>query len=80
MPTPAGASKMNDPGKPEVHAVHRVLGQALLSDNTIVPVTNWFGPDGEDCDPFKAVSCVCGSEEAGWYAVNLSAFSMEKVH
>lgn len=71
---------MNDPDKPEVQSVHRVLRQALLTDGRIVPVTHWFGSDGNDCEPHKAVSCVCGTDETGWFALDLSKFAPAKVH
>lgn len=71
---------MNDPDKPTVQSVHRGNAQALLSNDVIVPVTNWFGADGEECEPITAVTCVCGADGVGWYAVDLRLFSLAKVH
>ena len=71
---------MNDPDKPQVHAVHFLMKQAILTDNRIIPVTNWFGSDGQECDPRMAVTCVAGCEDAGWYAIDLRQFGLATVH
>jgi hypothetical protein len=64
----------------EVMAVHRLLRQALLSNEMTVPVTHWFGRDGNDCDPINAVTCVCGMDGVGWFSVDLENFCSATVH
>jgi len=67
---------------PEVIAVNRLGGMALLSDNQIIPITDWFcaittGGITEDmpCDPEAATACVAGPDADGkWYGIDLSAF------
>lgn len=45
---------------------------ALTPDDDIVPVTQWFDGEGDDCDgPEEALSCVAGTEEGPTYAISL---------
>ena len=67
-------------GRPEVLLVHKLLRKAYLSDDSSVPVTHWFGRDGNECDPMVAVSCVCGDDVIGWFAIDLEAFGPAQVH
>jgi len=54
---------------------------ALFGDDLILPVTDWFDKDGEDCDPEDACSCVCGCDELGWVAIDLHpAIGIERLH
>jgi hypothetical protein len=71
---------MNESKEVSVYAVNRLLNNALLTNNRIVPVTNWYGSNGEECDPYLAVTCVCGADETGWFAVDLQNFALAKVH
>ena len=64
----------------DVFAVHRKRKRALLSNNETVPVTHWFDSKGEDCDPLVASVCVCGTEELGWFVVDLDNFGYATVH
>jgi hypothetical protein len=66
--------------RPDVIMIHRLTGTAVLTNNTTVPVTHWFGRDGESCDPMVAVSCVAGSEDAGWFSIDLEQFCYATVH
>ena len=58
----------------EVQMIHRRRGIAILSDGQEVPITSWLNADGE-CEPSKAVSCVCGPCFDGkWYSVDLREY------
>ena len=71
---------MNDPETPDILFINRLAGVAVLDDNNVVPVTNWFDTLGDECTPDKAVSCVAGHDSVGWYAVDLSQFGYAVVH
>lgn len=59
----------------EVQLVHRARGIAILSDGQEIPITNWIGIGGNECDHADAVSCVCGPDFDGkYYAVALGNF------
>jgi hypothetical protein len=65
---------------PDVHFINRVAEIAVLTDNRVVPVVHWFGRMGEDCTPDKAVACVAGSDNIGWYTVDLVEQDYAVVH
>lgn len=55
-----------------VEAVNKTIGQAILSDGQVLPITHWFSYE-EECDPEDAISCVCGPCKDGyWYTIDLS--------
>ena len=59
-----------------VTAVDRIDELALLSDNTIVPITKWSDDLGERCEPRFAVAAVAGpTAEGKWLSVDLSTFN-----
>lgn len=66
--------------RPDVMAIHRVQKVAILDNLNVVPVTHWFDSTGEECDPKKAVTCVCGADGVGWYAVDLTTFDYVTRH
>lgn len=48
--------------------------QALLTDGRLVPITHFFGPNGEEVDgPDEAISFVCG-EGRTWFGDQLSHY------
>lgn len=69
----------DEPERPDVHLVNRFFARAQLTDGSWVPVTHWFNLHG-DCEPKDATACVCGSDEAGWYSVDLVQFKTATVH
>ncbi|HEY7822215.1 MAG TPA: hypothetical protein VIG24_05260 [Acidimicrobiia bacterium] len=71
---------MNDPDSPDVQFISHTGKLAVLSDNTTVPVTHWFGYDGVECEPAQAVSCVAGDDEVGWFAIDLVESNYARVH
>lgn len=71
---------MNEDDMPDVVAVLRIPGIALLDDERTVPVTHWFGASGDICPPQLAVSCVAGHDDVGWFAIDLEKFSYVTVH
>lgn len=65
---------------PDILFINRVAEIAVLTDNRVIPVTNWFDTQGEDCGPEAAVVCVAGAENVGWYTVDLVAGDYVTVH
>jgi hypothetical protein len=72
--------EFDEPGGLEVAMVHFRYQKAILTDGREVPVTHWFDGRGSKCKPREAVTCVCGSDEAGWFAVDLEAFGPATLH
>lgn len=66
--------------RPDVLLINRDHCIAVLTDSSNVPVVHWFDIFGEECDPDDAVTCVAGSDEKGWYAVDLQNFDYATVH
>ena len=66
--------------RPDVVGINRVLGIAILEDNTHIPITHWFSATEEPGTPANAVSCVAGSDETGWYALDLLCDRDATVH
>jgi hypothetical protein len=64
----------------DIQFINRAQQFAMLDNMCIVPVTHWFDSRGEDCEPHKAVVCVAGSDEFGWYTVDLREFDYVMVH
>jgi hypothetical protein len=58
-----------------VIGIHREKQLAMLEDGSLIPVTHWIDEDGDDCPADEAVVCVAGTDEGGWYTVDLSDFS-----
>lgn len=52
----------------------------LLEGGTILPVTNWFDDNGDECEPDDAVSCVAGRDGYGWLSIDLGEFTGNEVH
>lgn len=64
----------------EVQVIHFRYEKAILTDGRQVPVTHWFDDRGSKCKPREAVTCVCGSDETGWFAVDLEHFGPATIH
>lgn len=69
----------DDEAAPSVEAVNRTLGQAVLSDGQVIPITAWLGADvtGATCEvpPEYAVAAAAGPDNAGkWHSIDLSKF------
>jgi hypothetical protein len=67
-------------GELGIEFINRAQGFALLTNLCIVPVIHWFDRRGEDCVPADAVVCVTGSDQFGWYTVDLERFGRVVVH
>jgi len=70
----------DEDGGPDIQFINRLQSFAMLDNMCIVPVTHWFDRRGEDCSPQDAVVCVAGSDEHGWFTVDLLEFSYVTVH
>ena len=64
----------------DVLLINRIDQVAVLTNGAQVPVTHWFDLKGEICIPDQAVSCVAGSDETKWFAVDLQNFEYATVH
>lgn len=45
--------------------------RVVLTDGTILPITDFFDEDGDDCEPEEAVTCVAGTDEFGWLDIEI---------
>jgi hypothetical protein len=59
----------------DVIGIHREKNLAMLDDGSVITVTHWMDEDGDFCLAKDAIVCVAGSDEAGWYTIDLSFFS-----
>lgn len=66
--------------RPDVVMIHRGQRLAYLDDSRVIPITNWIGINGQDCLPNEAIVCVAGSDETGWFTIDLLAFEVPTVH
>ena len=73
-------SEGNDEREVNVTFINRAQNFALLDTGFIVPVIHWFNTDGDDCNSKEAVVCVCGSEQFGWFIIDLTTFDYMTVH
>lgn len=76
-PTPFGLSRATAiPAQTFVRAVNLTVGLALLSDDTVVPITRGFDRDGEECGlQAKGLAFfVCGSDGTGWFDCRADGF------
>ena len=47
---------------------------ALLTDGSIVPISNWIDKYGDECEPEDAITCVVKETEDRWLVVFLERF------
>lgn len=43
----------------------------VMSDGAILPISNFYDDDGDECEPVDAVVCVAGTDAAGWYTIEI---------
>lgn len=53
-------------------------GYVLLADDTVLPITNFFDEDGDDCGCEDAVTIVAGSDAYGWLTVEADLSDMAR--
>lgn len=51
-------------------------GVVIMSDDSVLPITNWFDEDGDECEADDAVSLVCGTGGV-WVTISLAEFAGE---
>lgn len=78
---------MDDKPDLDVAAVHYANACALLTDNTIVPITHWIDMEAESTKlypgeplPQEAVAIVCGNDTVGYFAVDLDNYEPRELH
>ena len=62
--------------KTEAKAMTAVnIVQALFLDDEghVLPITDWFDEDGDDCASDEAVVCIAGTE-GRWFAIDLREY------
>lgn len=65
----------------KVDAINRVMALASLSNGEVIPVTTWFGPDGEESGADEATAAVAGpSADGAWFAIKLVEYEQVTVH
>lgn len=65
--------KKNHPRK--VVAVNRSQGFAMLDNDELIPIVNFFDREGSKTeDPSLAVACVARESDDAWHAINLREF------
>lgn len=54
----------------------------VQADDTVIPVTNYFGHDGEDVEDHKrAFMLVAGDDEGGWITLEMALVrTLDMVH
>lgn len=62
----------------DVEYVDVTHGQVVMSDGTVLPITDWFDCNGEDCEPDDAVMVVAGTDDIGW--IDVAVGGRETVH
>ena len=67
-------------GELEVAFVNPEQNFALLTNGYTVPVIHWFNRMGEDCTSHDAVVCVAGSDDLGWFTIDLIGLDNVRVH
>ena len=63
---------------PVVSVVDLKTLTVTMGDGTVLPITNLFDSDGEDCEPDDAVAIVAGTDDYGWLDIAIS--EKETVH
>lgn len=57
----------------EVELIDIYAGYVLLTDDTLLPITNFMDGSGDDTDdPDEAVACVAGTDEYGWLTIEIN--------
>jgi hypothetical protein len=65
----------------DIIAINRARSMAFATDGGLVPITNWFDVDADECGPEDAVACVAGPDSEGkWWSLDLSAFGDQPRH
>ncbi len=45
--------------------------RVFLTDGEVVPITDCFDADGDECDPDEAVAVVAGRDGYGWLTISI---------
>lgn len=64
-----------------VASVNREDETCCCTNGELIPITNWFDEEGDDCDPEDAITCVAGPMANGkWLGINFACLEAEKPH
>ena len=64
----------------DVEAVNIADRLALLTDGTVIPITNLIDDDGDDCEADAAVVAIAGQDGLGWWCIELADYQREVAH
>lgn len=59
---------------PDVEAVNRNEGLALLDDGSVISIDTWQDAVGEECEPEEATFAVAPLPDGKWIWIDLWAF------
>lgn len=51
----------------------------VLTDGEVLPITNFYDDDGDECEPADATSCIAGRDGYGWVTIEIIDTS-ETIH
>lgn len=57
--------------EPEIDRVSIDGRFVVMSDGAILPITNFFDDDGDECEPGEATTVIAGTDEYGWLTIEL---------
>ena len=60
----------------EIQHILTDRSHVVMTDNQIVPVTNWLDEFGDECEPAEAVAAVAGpvKPDGMWFSFDIEAF------
>lgn len=66
--------------EPTPFAISRSSSLALWDNDSLTPITDWIGPDGEASPADEAVACVVQTPMGRWMALDLSDYPPVRLH
>lgn len=63
-----------------VHTINLDTLEVLMDDGTVLPITDMFDDDGEECEADSAVSIVAGVQGVGFLSIDMGELTPITVH
>ncbi|MDW9880494.1 hypothetical protein GOA90_25235 [Sinorhizobium meliloti] len=60
---------MTEDDLPDIERISIEGRFVVLSDGEVLPITDFFDDEGDDCEPADAVECVAGRDGYGWMTI-----------